>query len=723
MNGDHQMRQIMRCAVLALPLLAFAPPTFAQVEPASPMTPLAYPETQRGDVVDDHFGVAVADPYRWLEQEAASDAGVADWVAAQNKVTDAYLATLPGREVFRERLTELYSADFVSAPFKRGDLYFYIRQAGLVNQPSLVVRDGVDGPERVLIDPNTWSEDGATALAEWSPSQDGALVAYAVQDGGTDWRTINVLDVATGKVLDDKVERARFTSIEWAKDGSGFFYGRYADPEAGASAQAGVVGHSVYFHALGTPQTEDRLLYASPDQPSLLQVFDITEDGRYAVISSHGDFAANNLMLVDLTLDDWKPRTIISDFDNQWGVIGNVGTQFYLMTSKDAERRKLVMLDVADPDAVFVDLVAEGDDVLNNAWLVGNRLIVSYLVDANTQVRRYTLDGAPDGKVELPGIGSAGAFYGTLGDDEVFFVYTSFNAPTSVYRYDVATNSHTVWSEPEVAADLDGIVVEQKFFTSADGTEMPMFIVRRTDVTGPVPTLLYAYGGFGISMQPIYNPSQLAWVEQGGVLAVANIRGGGEYGFAWHDAGRRMNKQNVFDDFIAAAEYLIAEDITPADGLAIQGESNGGLLIGAVVNQRPDLFAAALAGVGVMDMLRFNQFTGGQMWVEEFGDPANEEQFRNLLAYSPYHNITPGVDYPAILATTADSDDRVVPGHSFKYVAALQAADIGPMPHLVRIETRAGHGAGKPTDKIIAETADMWAFAAHWTGLDVGATE
>ncbi len=687
------------------------------------MTPLEYPETQRGDVVDDQFGVAVADPYRWLEQEAASDTRVADWVAAQNWVTDAYLATLPGREVFRERLTELYGADFVSAPFKRGNLYFYIRQAGLVNQPSLMVRNGVDGLERVLIDPNTWSEDGATALAEWSPSQDGALVAYAVQDGGTDWRTINVLDVATGEVLDDKVERARFTSIEWAKDGTGFFYGRYADHETGSSAQAGVVGHSVYFHALGTPQTEDRLLYATPDQPSLLQVFDITEDGRYAVISSHGDYAANNLMLVDLTQDDWHPLTIIADFDDQWGVIGNVGTRFYLMTSQDAERRKLVTLDIANPDAAFVDLVAEGDDVLNNAWLVGNRLIASYLVDANTQIRRYTLDGVQDGEVELPGIGSAGAFYGTLEDNEVFFVYTSFNAPTSVYRYDVATNTHTAWFEPDVEADLDAIIVEQQFFTSEDGTEMPMFVVRRSDVTGPAPTLLYAYGGFGISMQPIYNPSQIAWVEQGGVLAVANIRGGGEYGFTWHDAGRRMNKQNVFDDFIAAAEYLAESGITPPAGLAIHGESNGGLLIGAVVNQRPDLFSAAFVGVGVLDMLRFNQFTSGQMWVEEYGDPTVEDQFRNLLAYSPYHNINPGEDYPAILVTTAEKDDRVVPGHSFKYVAALQAADIGPMPHLARIETRAGHGAGKPTDKIIAETADMWAFAAHWTGLSVGSLD
>ncbi len=716
-------RQTWRGAALALPLLALIQPVFAQSEPEDQMTPLEYPETKRDDVVDEIFGVPVADPYRWLEQEAARDTAVADWVTAQNVVTDDYLAGLPGREVFRERLRALYSADFASAPIQRGGRYFSIRQAGLVNQPSLMVRDGVDGPDRVLIDPNTWSDDGATALAEWSPSQDGTRLAYAVQDGGTDWRTIKVLDVATGDVLPDQVQRARFTTIEWAKDGSGFFYGRYGDPTAGASAQVAVVGHSVYFHALGTPQTEDRLLYATPDKPSLLQVFDITEDGRYAVITSHGDYAANNLILVDLTADDWTPRTIIADFDNQWGVIGNVGTRFYVMTSKDAELRKLVTLDIADPDAGFVDVVAEGDEVLNNAWLVGNRLITSHLVDANTRIRRYTLDGAPDGEVDLPGIGSAGAFYGTLKDDEVFFVYTSFNAPTSVYRYDVANNSSTVWSEPKVEADLDGIVVEQQFFTSADGTRMPMFIVRRKDVTGPAATMLYGYGGFGISMQPIYNPSQVAWVEQGGVLAVANLRGGGEYGFAWHDAGRRMNKQNVFDDFIAAAEHLVATGITPADGLAIQGESNGGLLVGAVVNQRPDLFTVALVGVGVLDMLRFNQFTSGQMWVEEYGDPAVEGQFRNLLAYSPYHNIKSGVDYPAILVTTADSDDRVVPGHSFKYVAALQAADIGPMPHLARIETRAGHGAGKPTDKIIAETADMWAFAAQWTGLTVGAMD
>jgi prolyl oligopeptidase len=723
MIGDHQMRRIPRGAFLAAPLLAFFSPTFAQAEPAAPMTALVYPQTQRGDVVEDHFGVAVADPYRWLETEAASDPAVADWVAAQNVVTDAYLATLPGRDVFRERLNALFSSDLVSTPLKRGGRYFYIRQAGLVNQPSLMMRESIDGPERVLIDPNAWSEDGTTALAEWAPSDDGAHVAYAVQDGGTDWRSITVLDVATGAVLPDKVDRARFTSIAWAKDGSGFFYARYADAKDGSSSQAGITGHSVYFHALGTTQSEDRLLYATPDHPQMLQSFTITHDGNYAVVTSTPGVATNSVTVVDLTQGDWRPLPVVDNFEDQWISIGNVGTRFYFMTNKDAERLKIVTLDIADADPVFVDLIPEQETVMTNAWLIGDLLLTSALDNAMTQISRFALDGTPDGTVTLPGIGSAGGFQGSPGDDEAFFVFTSFNVAISVYQYDVAANISRVWEEPEVAVDLDNITVDQQVFTSKDGTEVPMFIVKRADVTGPAPTMLYGYGGFGISILPSYSPTQLAWVDQGGVLAVANIRGGGEYGRAWHMAGRGLQKQNVFDDFIAAGEYLLTSGITSKDGLAIQGASNGGILVGAVVNQRPDLFAAALPGVGVMDMLRYNQFTGGQLWVEELGDPAVEESFRNLLSYSPYHNIRPGEDYPAILVTTADTDNRVVPGHSFKYVAALQAADIGPMPHLVRIETRAGHGAGKPIDMVIAETADMWAFAAYWTGLDVGALD
>ena len=683
------------------------------------MPTITYPQTKRVDVQEQHFGKEVADPYRWLEGDVGSNEEVAKWVQAQARVTDSYLDTLPGREVFKQRLTALLDHERITAPYKQGGRYFYTRNAGLEKQSALYVRDSVNGEGRVLIDPTKWSEDGATALAEWSVSEDGSRVAYGVQDGGTDWRTLRVIDVNSGEVLPDEVKWARFTNISWTRDGTGFFYSRYPAPKHGAASQAGISDHAIYFHRLGTAQSDDRLLHATPEQPGILHLFGVTDDGRYGVIHSTPGSATNALAIVDLTEEDWTPRKLIEDFDEEWAVVGNVGTQLFIQTTLGAERRKIVTLDLSETKPVFKELVAEQEAVQTNAWLLGGRLIMSYLVDAKTEVRRFNLDGSADGVVPLPGIGSAGGFQGEIGDSESFFVFTSFNAPTSIYRYDVAANKRTVWAEPKVQVDLDEIAVEQRFYASKDGTEVPMFIIRRKDVTGPAPTLLYAYGGFAIDIIPFYSAAQIAWVEQGGVMAVANIRGGGEYGKAWHAAGRRERKQTVFDDFIAAGEYLKAEGITPQDGLAIQGESNGGLLVGAVVNQRPDLFAAALPGVGVMDMLRYHQFTGGQLWVEEFGDPTDEQAFRHLLAYSPYHNIKPGKDYPAILATTADTDNRVVPGHTFKYIAAVQAAELGVKPHLVRIETRAGHGAGKPIDKVIEEVADMWAFAAHWAGLDV----
>lgn len=682
-----------------------------------PTTP--YSETKRVDVVEEHFGQKVADPYRWLENDVRNDKAVAHWVESQNNVTNAYLDTLPGRDIFKDRLKQLYNYERFTVPVKKGGRYFYLYNSGLQSQQVLYVRDSVDGVGRALIDPNSWAEDGAIALAEWSASDDGAYLAYAVQDGGTDWRTIRVLDVNTGKVLDDQVKWARFTNIAWTEDGSGFFYSRYPEPNQGEAFQAGVANHAVYFHELSTPQVQDRLVYATPDQPNLLHSLSITEDERYVTILSTPISATNTLTVVDLESADWKPRKLIDNLAHQWGVIGNVGTTFFLITTKDAPRLKVVTMDIATADPVIQDVVPEQDSVLSDASLVGGRLLISYLVDVKTEVRRYKLDGKADGVVKLPGIGTTIGFKGDPGDSETFFGFTSFNTPGVIYQYDVASNTARIWSEAKVATNLNQIAVEQRFYRSKDGTRVPMFIVRRKDVTAPAPTLLYAYGGFGISIPPAFSPEWLGWVEQGGVFAIANIRGGYEYGKAWHEAGRRQHKQNVFDDFIAAGEYLKAQGITPPDGLAIQGASNGGLLVGAVVNQRPDLFAAALPGVGVMDMLRFDQFTGGKLWVDEFGSPAQEADFRNLFSYSPYHNIESGKAYPAIFATTADTDDRVVPGHTFKYVAALQAADIGDKPHLVRIETRAGHGAGKPTDKIIEETADMWAFAAYWTGLDV----
>ncbi len=684
-----------------------------------------YPETRRTAQVDEQFGVKVADPYRWLENDVRTDPEVAKWVADQNVVTNAYLATLPGRDIFAARLKTLLNYERFGVPVKKGRRYFYSRNAGLQNQAVLYVRDSVDGAGRVLIDPNGWSKDGATALAEWSASEDGRKLAYAVQDGGTDWRTVKVLDVATGAVS-DTVEWVKFSGLSWAKDGSGFYYSRFAAPAQGAKFQALNENQEVYFHKLGTQQSADALIYATPDQPKLGHTTQVTDDGKWLVITTHeGTDNRYQITVIDLTAPKPAPRTIFKGLENEWSLAGNVGGNFYWVTNKGAPRGRIVATNLYARSAEVpeTEIVAQGKDVIDGANLVGGRLLVSYLADVKSDVRRFTLEGKPDGAVALPGIGDVGGFGGTADDSETFYAFTSFATPTTIYRYDVKTGQATPWATPKVAFDPARYQVEQRFYTSKDGTRVPMFVVRRKDVSGPAPTLLYAYGGFNISVTPSFSATRLAWLEQGGVLAVANIRGGGEYGKAWHDGGRLAQKQNVFDDFIAAGEYLKAQKITGKDQLVIQGGSNGGLLVGAVTNQRPDLFAAAIPAVGVMDMLRFDRFTAGRYWVDDYGYPAKEADFKTLYAYSPYHNIRAGKPYPAILAETADTDDRVVPGHTFKYTAMLQSMDLGPKPRIVRIETRAGHGSGKPTDKVIAETADAWAFAAKWTGLTVKPVE
>ena len=717
------MRPMLLLLSLSLAGPAVAQGTPPSANPAGTMmtAPIAYPPTRRQDLVEDHFGIAVADPYRWLENDVRNDKEVADWVAAQNRVTNAYLATLPGREAFRTRIKQLFDYERFSPPVKKGGRYFYMRNSGLQNQSVLYVRDRLDGEGRVLIDPNGWSKDGATALSEWSPSEDGRFILYAIQDGGTDWRTARVLDVATGKDTGDSVHGMKFAlSASWAKDGSGFFYARYPDPPADARFQALNENHRIYFHKLGTPESADTLVYATPDHPRWSHYGHVTEDGRWLVITtSEGTDDRYQITLIDLTDPRRTPRTLVAGLDNSWNFVGNVGTRFYWTTNKDAPRERIVTMDVAQPQPQPVELVAQDKATLQGAGIVGGRLIASYLVDARTELRRFTLDGRPDGVVPLPGIGSAGFSGASQDDPEAFVSFTSFNTPAAIYRYDVATGKMTPWAQPKLLFNPADYKVEQRFYASKDGTRVPMFVVRKATTTGPAPTLLWGYGGFNIAYGPSFSAARLAWLEQGGVFVLANIRGGGEYGKAWHDGGRLANKQNVFDDFIAAGEYLIAQGITGKDQLAIQGGSNGGLLMGAVVNQRPDLFAAALPAVGVMDMTRFDRFTAGRYWVDDYGYPSKEADFKRLYAYSPYHNIKGGRTYPAILVTTADTDDRVVPGHSFKYTAALQAADIGPRPHLIRIETRAGHGAGKPTDKIIEETSDLWAFAAKWTGLKV----
>jgi prolyl oligopeptidase len=706
---------LLQGAATAL-LVAIAP---AAAEESLPMT---YPDTRQGDTAEVHFGVTVADPFRWLENDPRQDAEVALWVEAQNALSAPYLQGLPGRDVFHRRLTAMFDHETLAPPVERDGRYFFTRTGGLDNQAQLMMRDGVDGANRILIDPNTWSDDDTVALAEWAASADGAFVAFAMQDSGSDWRTIRVMDTSTGAILDDEIEWARFTSIAWHPDGSGFYYSRFPEPEAGAAFSASVEGHAVYFHRLGSNQSEDRLIHAPTPGQALLHTVDVTPDGRFLVVYTSALTGGVGVTVTDLSSADPAPRTIVDSYDDRWVLLGNIGMKLFFATQKDAPRGRIVTLDLAKAQPEFFELIPERSDAVlreGGSALLGDRILLSYTVDVQSQVELYRLDGTFEDTVPLPGPGSTGIVQGRPGANEAFFAFTSYDAPLTVLRLDVGANSTTVWAEPDIAVDLDMVSVEPHFYTSKDGTRVPLFIVRRKDVDGPAPTMLHAYGGFGISMVPHFSPAAMAWVEQGGVYAVANIRGGGEYGQAWHHAGRRANKQNVFDDFIAAGEYLISQGITPSEGLAIHGESNGGLLIGAVVNQRPDLFAAALPGVGVLDMLRFDRFTSGATWVQEFGSPSVEEEFQTLLSYSPLHTIREGARYPAILVTTADTDNRVVPAHSFKYAATLQVADIGTRPHLLRVETRAGHGAGKPTGMVIEEFADMWAFAARWTGLEV----
>jgi prolyl oligopeptidase len=704
------------------PLLALTLFVLAMPARAADAGGYGYPHTETVPVVETQFGIEIADPYRWLENDVRTDAKVRQWVERENATTNAYLKTLPGREILKTRMRALTDFERFGVPRKAGNRYFYMRNDGLQNQSVLWVREGLAGPARVLIDPNSWAKDGATALGEWTASDDGSMLVYAVQDGGTDWRTVKLLDVATGNVLDDEVKWVKFSPLSWAADGSGFYYSRFAAPESGRTYQSTNLNQTVNFHRVGTPQADDKLIYATPDKPRLGHRSQVTDDGRWLLItSSEGTDSRFELHVLDLATPNAKPTTLIKGLDYNWAMIGNVGPSFYFVTNQGAARQRIVTLDVTRPKRKPVPIVAERVQTLIGASMVGAKIVLSYLGDAKSDAEMVNLDGSAAGDVRLPGIGTAAGFGGKVGDSETFYSFSSYTTPPTIYRFDTATGIAEVFARPKAAFDPDRFETVQHFYTSKDGTRIPIFVIRRKGPlpAGGSPTVLYGYGGFNASQTPGFSATRLAWIEQGGVFAIANLRGGGEYGKAWHDAGRLQNKQNVFDDFIAAGEYLIAEGITAPGKLAAEGRSNGGLLVGAVINQRPDLFAAALPAVGVMDMLRFDRFTAGRYWVDDYGDPSKEADFRTLYAYSPYHNIRSGTDYPAILVTTADTDDRVVPGHSFKYAAKLQASDIGSKPHLIRIETRAGHGSGKPTDKLIEESADVYAFAAKWTGLAI----
>ena len=712
------MRRVLAVALLASISLMTAP-AFGAAQPPQAAAVIAYPQTRTVDVVEDHFGVKVADPYRWLENDVRNDPEVANWVAEENKVTDGFLQTLPLRDWFKQRMTALYDYERFGLPVKKGGRYFYTHNSGLQNQSVLFFRDGLNGEARQLIDPNTWSKDGATALAEWTPSEDGKLLAYSIQDGGTDWRTVKVMDVATGKILPDELKWLKYGgNVAWAKDGRGFYYSRYPAPAAKAAFQNATLNHKVYFHKLGTKQAADRLVYSTPTNPKLSHYAQVSDDGRWLVISTSLAGDENDVHVIDLKRPAVKPITLFTGLKNQWNFVGNEGSRFFFSTDKDAPMKRVVAVDAIRRIAP-VTIIPEAKSAIDNVSFVGGQLIANYLVDAKSESRVYSTSGKQLSTIALPGLGTVSSFNGKDSDTESFFAFMSFNRPTTIYRYDASTGQATAWAAPKLTFDPDSINVEQRFYVSKDGTRVPMFIVRSKGATGPAPTMLYGYGGFNIPITPSFSPADIAWIERGGTFVVANIRGGSEYGNAWHDAGRLSHKQNVFDDFIAAGDYVKANHISTSHGLSAIGRSNGGLLIGAVTNQRPDLFDAVSPGVGVMDMLRFDQFTAGRYWVDDYGHPDKESDFKTLLAYSPYHNIRGGKAYPPLIAVTADTDDRVVPGHSFKYIAKLQhTADVGDAPHLIRIDTRSGHGSGKPITKIIDEYSDVYAFLGHFTGLD-----
>lgn len=683
---------------------------------------LDYPETAQVDVRDDFHGIEVADPYRWLEDDVRQSAEVRAWVTAQNQLSFAYLDGLESRDRIRARLSELVDYERFSSPFAAAGYYYYFRNAGLQNQSVLYRTASLDAAAESIIDPNEWSEDGTVALQGLAVSDDGRHMAYARSVAGSDWTEWFVRDLTTGADLDDHLQWTKFTGASWSKAGDGFYYSRFDEPADGEEYLALNTNQKVYFHRLGTPQAEDRLVYARPDQPTWGFDAVVSEDGGYLILHVwEGTDPRNRVYYQDLSVDGASPVPLVDHFDNEFTFIGNDGPLFYFKTDLDAANGRVIAIDTERPEPEnYREIIAESSDALQGVAMVFDRFIASYLRDVASHVEIYATDGRPIGEVELPGQGSVSGFEGKRADTETFFTYTSLDTPPSVYHYDMAGGRSRLWKQPRGAFDPSDYTVEQVFYESRDGARIPMFVAHKKGLPrdGRRPTLLYGYGGFNISLTPSFSVLRLAWMELGGVYAQANLRGGGEYGREWHEAGKLHNKQNVFDDFIAAAEWLIDNDYTSSDHLAIEGSSNGGLLVGAVLTQRPELFGAALPDVGVMDMLRFHRFTAGRYWVDDYGSPDDPEQFATLYAYSPYHNLKPA-NYPPTLITTADTDDRVVPGHSFKFAARMQAVQTGDAPVLIRIETEAGHGGGKPIRKVIEEVSDQYAFLVeHLFGGD-----
>jgi prolyl oligopeptidase len=677
-----------------------------------------YPKPKKVDQVDDFHGTKVSDPYRWMEDSNSPD--LQSWIESENKITDAYLASIPQREAIKNRLTDLWNYERYSSPSKIGNKYIYSKNDGLQNQSVLYITDSINDPGRVLLDPNKLSADGTAALSGSSFTDDGKLWAYGVAVAGSDRTSWKVMNVETGEYLTDTLKPNRQGGVSWLNDNSGFFYSRFPDATEGAELKSQNFFQKIYFHELGTPQSEDSVVYERPDNKEYFVGGGVSEDGNWLVISvGKGTERMNMVYFKKLDAKDAPIVPLITDLKNSWNFIGNDGPVFYFVTDKDAPRSKVVKVNVLAREHKWEDVIPETADTLNNVQFVNNQFVLNYMKDAYTQIKIYETNGKLVRDVKLPGIGSAGGFGGKRTDSETFYTFSSYNAPPTIYRYDMKSGKSEVFRKAGVKFDGSQYEVKQVFYTSKDGTKVPMFLTYKKGIKldGTNPTLLYGYGGFNIAMTPGFSVARLPWLEMGGIYAVANLRGGSEYGKEWWANGAKLKKQNVFDDFIAAGEWLIANKDTSTPKLAIQGGSNGGLLIGAVLNQRPDLFGAALPAVGVMDMVRVTKFTLGWAWTSDYGSPDNPEEFKALYAYSPLHNVKFGTKYPPTLVTTADHDDRVFPAHSFKYTAAMQEAQAGNAPVLIRIEAKAGHGAGKPTSKQIQEQADILGFLVKSLGM------
>jgi len=695
---------------------------FTNARPSQAQT-LQYPSARKSDVVDDYHGTKVADPYRWLEDPDSPESR--SWIEAENRLTNAYLADIPARGRIRDRLTKLWNYPKFGAPFRKAGRYFFFKNDGLQNQSVLYKQASLSANPETLLDPNLLSEDGTVALSSLAVSDDGRLLAYGTAASGSDWEEFRVRDVATGQDRPDHLKWIKFSGASWTKDGAGFFYSRYPEPTEKALTDVNRF-QKLYYHRLGTDQAEDVLVYERPDQPDWGMNAEVTDDGRYAILNVWlGTDRRNRVYYRDLKSAK-RPTVkgdvvrLLDDFDASYAFVGSDGPVFYFLTDLDAPRKRVIAIDTRHPErGRWREVIPQGPDVLEGVQIIHDTFVANYMHDAASRLRLFALDGRMLKDLELPTLGSIGSITGERKDDEMFYAFTSFLYPTTIFRYDFRSGTTSVFKAPAIDFDPSGYETKQVFYTSKDGTRVPMFITHKKGLAldGTNPTLLYGYGGFNISLTPSFSVGTLVWLEMGGVYAQPNLRGGGEYGEEWHQAGMLDRKQNVFDDFIAAAEYLVAQRYTSSQKLAIAGGSNGGLLVGAALTQRPELFGAALPAVGVMDMLRFHKFTIGWAWVTDYGSADSASQFPYLYKYSPLHNIRAGTKYPATLVTTADHDDRVVPGHSFKFTATLQAAQAGPEPVLIEIETKAGHGAGKPTSKIIEEQADRFAFLVRNLGM------